>query len=59
MSYSYFRSIMQKGLFSDKEKIKRILEVTGLSRSALAKKLEVSYKTVYRWIDYGVQPHLS
>lgn len=44
---------------SDKEKLKRILEETGVSRSELARRLEVSYKTVYRWLDKGIQPHLA
>jgi len=59
MSYDYLRLFMKKGLFLDREKIERILEATGMSRSALAKKLEVSYKAIYRWLDQGVQPHLS
>ena len=44
---------------SDKEKLKRILEETGVSRSELARRLEVSYKTVYRWLDKGIKPHLA
>lgn len=44
---------------SDKEKLKRILQETGVSRSELARRLEVSYKTVYRWLDKGIQPHLA
>ncbi len=42
---------------SDKEKLKRILEETGVSRSELARRLEVSYKTVYRWLEKGARPH--
>ena len=41
----------------DKEKLERILEETGVSRSELARRLEVSYKTVYRWLDKGIKPH--
>ncbi len=44
---------------SDKEKLTKILEETGVSRSELARRLEVSYKTVYRWIDKGIKPHLA
>lgn len=44
---------------SDKEKLKRIVEATGVSRSDLARRLEVSYKTVYRWLDKGIKPHLA
>jgi len=44
---------------SDKEKLKKILKETGVSRSELARRLEVSYKTVYRWLDKGIKPHLA
>ncbi|MBL7132330.1 MAG: Fic family protein [Candidatus Omnitrophica bacterium] len=44
---------------SDKEKIKQILEATGISRSELARRLQVCYKTVYRWLDKGIAPHPS
>jgi len=44
---------------SDKEKLRKILEETGVSRSELARRLEVSYKTVYRWLDKGIKPHLA
>ncbi len=44
---------------SDKEKLKKILEETGVSRSELARRLEVSYKTVYRWLDQGIKPHTA
>lgn len=42
---------------SDKEKLERILKETGVSRSELARRLEVSYKTIYRWLDKGSRPH--
>jgi len=44
---------------SDKEKLEKILKETGVSRSELARRLEVSYKTVYRWADKGIKPHLT
>lgn len=34
-----------------------MLDATGVSRSELARRLEVSYKTVYRWLDKGILPH--
>jgi len=43
---------------SEKEKLLQILSGTKISRSELAKRLEVPYKTVYRWLDKNVQPHL-
>ena len=42
---------------TDKEKLEQILKATGVSRSELARRLEVSYKTVYRWLEQGVRPH--
>ena len=42
---------------SDREKVLRVLEEGSISRSQLARMLEVSYKTVYRWLDKGVKPH--
>jgi len=48
---------MKKVEISDNEKLKRILKQTGMSRSDLARLLEVNYKTVYRWIDKGIKPH--
>ena len=44
---------------SDKEKLEKILKGVGVSRSELARRLEVSYKTVYRWLDKGIKPHLA
>ncbi len=43
----------------DKEKLEKILKETGVSRSELARRLEVSYKTVYRWLDKDIKPHLA
>ena len=48
---------MNKPLYRNREKIKKIIEATGISRSELARRLEVGYKTVYRWLDLGVIPH--
>jgi len=48
---------MKKICLTDKEKLEGIIKATGISRSKLAGRLEVSYKTVYRWLDAGVSPH--
>ncbi|MFH0839732.1 MAG: Fic family protein [Candidatus Omnitrophota bacterium] len=40
-----------------KEKLSKIMERTGISRSELARRLQVDYKTVYRWLDKSVAPH--
>ncbi len=50
---------MKSYSLSDKEKLNKIIEATGISRSELARRLEVSYKTVYRWLDNNVTPHPS
>ncbi|MFA4844675.1 MAG: Fic family protein [Candidatus Margulisiibacteriota bacterium] len=50
---------MPKYTISDKDKLNRLIKEAGLNRSELAKALEVSYKTVYRWLDKGVNPHSS
>jgi len=50
---------MKGYLISDKEKLEKILQKTGVSRSELARRLEVSYKTVYRWLEKGINPHLA
>ncbi|MCK4912488.1 MAG: Fic family protein [Candidatus Omnitrophica bacterium] len=50
---------MEKHCLNYREKIDKILEAIGISRSGLARRLEVSYKTVYRWLDKGVLPHRS
>ncbi len=38
-------------------KITKIMDAAGISRSELARRLGVSYKTVYRWLDRDVKPH--
>ncbi|MDP8234370.1 MAG: Fic family protein [Candidatus Saelkia tenebricola] len=50
---------MKKYILSDKEKIEKIIQATEISRSELARRIGVSYKTVYRWIEKGVKPHQS
>jgi len=50
---------MSEFILNDREKLNAILKATGISRSALARKLEVSYKTVYRWMDSGIKPRLA
>ncbi|MFA5340017.1 MAG: Fic family protein [Candidatus Omnitrophota bacterium] len=44
-------------MFTDKEKLIKILGTTNVSRSELARRLDVSYKTIYRWLDKSVLPH--
>ena len=56
MSYNIY-IYMEIYMFTDKEKLNKILKATDISRSDLARRLEVNYKTVYRWLDKGVLPH--
>ncbi|MFH1442168.1 MAG: Fic family protein [Candidatus Omnitrophota bacterium] len=48
---------MKKIIISDREKLEEIIKRSGISRSELARLLEVGYKTVYRWLDMGIKPH--
>lgn len=50
---------MERAVFADREKIEKILKAAKMSRSELARMLEVGYKTVYRWLDKGINPHPS
>ncbi len=50
---------MKKFILSDQEKLQAIIRQSGLSRSEIARALEVGYKTVYRWVDKGIRPHPS
>lgn len=45
-------------LLSDQDKLKA-LEKTGFRRVQLAKLLEVTYQTVYRWLNQDIKPHPS
>ncbi len=47
---------MRKITISDREKLERLVKEARLSRSEIARLLEVGYKTVYRWLDNGIRP---
>ena len=42
--------------FSDREKLEKVLKKTGTSLANLAKRLEIPYVTVWRWLNKGVRP---
>ena len=44
-------------LLSEHEKLKRLVAQGGLRRSELARLLQVTYRTVYRWLEEDVKPH--
>ena len=48
---------MKRIVLTDRDKLEKILDEAGVSRSDIARMLEVSYKTVYRWLDKAVIPH--
>jgi len=48
---------MKKMMLQDRDKLQRLVAEARISRSELARLLEVSYKTVYRWLDKRVKPH--
>jgi Fic family protein len=47
---------MKVPIFTDSEKLTKIMEATGISRAKFARRLEVDYKTLWRWLDRGVKP---
>src|SRR3990167_10814932 len=42
---------------SDRDKLHALIKEAGFKRTQLARQLEVTYRTVHRWIDGGVSPH--
>ncbi|MCK4463099.1 MAG: Fic family protein [Candidatus Omnitrophica bacterium] len=48
---------MKKVIFSDKEKLERLIVEAGFTPTRIARALDVTYKTVYRWLNKGVMPH--
>jgi len=48
---------MRKIRITDREKLARLVREAKLSRSEIARLLDVGYKTVYRWLDTGIKPH--
>jgi len=57
MSYTIGRSKKDKIPPSDRDKLQSLIREVGLTRSELARLIEVSYRTVYRWIERDVTPH--
>lgn len=42
---------------SQQDQLKALIKDAGFTRSQLARQIEVSYRTVYRWLEKGVLPH--
>src|SRR5882672_6229058 len=42
---------------SDLEKLKALVEEAGIKRAELARLIEVTYRTIHRWLDEGILPH--
>ena len=47
---------MKIPILKDNEKLQMIIKETGISRAKLTRRLEVDYKTLWRWLDRGVRP---
>lgn len=50
-------SINRTYVISDRDKLQALIREAGLTRTELARLVEVSYRTVYRWLDQGITPH--
>ncbi|MCK4851788.1 MAG: Fic family protein [Candidatus Omnitrophica bacterium] len=50
---------MKNVILDDRAKLEKLVEEGGLSKAEIARVLEVSYNTVYRWMNRGVKPHPS
>lgn len=48
---------MKEIAITDKQKLRKLIKEAGFSHAELARTLEVNYKTVYRWLKEGVNPH--
>jgi len=55
MSYSGVHGVPP--VLTDRYKLEALIRKAGFTRSRLARQMEVSYRTVYRWLDRGVRPH--
>ena len=44
-------------VYTDRDKLLALIREAGFTRSQLARLIEVSYQTVYRWLDAGIMPH--
>jgi len=56
---SYHKITDKVGAFPilDREKLISLMKEAHLTRSELARMLEVTYRSVYRWLDENVRPH--
>ncbi|MDD5440332.1 MAG: Fic family protein [Candidatus Omnitrophica bacterium] len=50
---------MKNVILTDKEKLELLMKEGGLTQTDIAKALEVSFNTVYRWLNKGIRPHPS
>ncbi|MBN1596539.1 Fic family protein [candidate division FCPU426 bacterium] len=42
---------------SAQDKLRALVTEAGLNKSQIARLTEVTYQTVYRWLDHGIHPH--
>lgn len=48
---------LPKTPLTDREKLLALVNEAGLGRVEIARLLEVSYRTIHRWLDEGIAPH--
>ena len=46
-------------LLTDREKLEALVHEAGLTKTQIAKHLEVTYRTVHQWMSESVSPHPS
>ncbi len=56
MSYSKKSLILP---LSDQKKLQALTTEAGFTRTQLARSIEVTYRSVVRWLDQGIKPHPS
>jgi Fic family protein len=57
MLYIYGDEMNENVMLSDKEKLEILLANSEMSKAEVSRYLEVSYNTVYRWLNRGIAPH--
>jgi len=48
---------MNNVILDDKTKLEKLITEAGLKKAEIARILEVSFNTVYRWLNRGIKPH--
>lgn len=54
---SYIDRSEKPQVLTDRYKLQALIRQAGMTRSQIARQVEVSYRSVYRWLNRGVRPH--